>query len=103
QQITRHFTDSCCPAESGTYLGAPLIIVMVVITARLWRDALVRWSALTALAMALLSMGPHLHIDGVVTPVRLPFSVFANVPVIANMLAARLMLYVYLAAAILVA
>ena len=101
--VTGKLTDACCPAESGTYLGLPLLLLLVVIGARLWHRPIVRITGLVAAGAALLSMGPHLHVGGVVTKQRLPFEVFTHFPIIDNMLAGRFMLYVYLMAAVLIA
>ena len=102
-EITRRFTDSCCVAEWNSYLGLPLIVLLTVVAITLWSNKLVRFATLLAAAVALLSMGPHLHVAGKVTTIRLPLSVISELPVIGNLLAARLMLYVYLFAAILLA
>ena len=53
--------------------------------------------------MAVLSMGAFLHVNGRVTGVPLPWWLAANLPVTRNMEAARLMLYGYLFAGVLVA
>jgi len=100
-EITKHFTDSCCPSDAGGYVGLPLLLIMVVVTARLWSQPLVRLAGLLAGATIVLSMGPHLHVGGFVTSMSLPFAALDKLPVIKNMLAVRLMLYVYLLAALL--
>ncbi len=100
-EITGHFTDACCPSDSAAYLGIPLLVLMIVVTARLWSRPLVRLAGLLAAATVLLSMGPHLHVEGVVTTVSLPLAPLSKLPVLKNMLAVRLMLYVYLMGALL--
>lgn len=102
-EVTRHFTSACCGAEMGTYLGLPLLGLMIIVAARMWSRPLVRVTALLAAATALFSMGPHLHVRGLVTSLELPFRFLSGVPLVRNLLAARLMLYVYLAGAILLA
>lgn len=102
-QVTKNFTDACCGSEWSSYLGVLLIGFMIVVTARFWSTPLVRLAGPLAAAAALLSMGPHLHVGGFVTPMELPFSLLTDLPVVGNILAERLMLYVYLMAAILVA
>ncbi len=102
-QITDNFTDACCASEWSSYLGVLLIGFMIVVTVRLWSTPLVQVAGLLAAAAALLSMGPHLHVRGLVTPMELPFSVLTELPVVGNILAERLMLYVYLMAALLLA
>lgn len=102
-QVTQHYTDACCASEWSAYLGVPLIVVMIVVTTRLWSRPLVRLAGILAAVVALLSMGPHLHVRGMVTSTSLPFGWLDDLPVIKNMFAVRLMLYVYLMAAVLVA
>jgi len=100
-EITSHFTDACCPSEWSAYLGVPLIVLLIAVTARLWSRPLVRLAGLLAGVTVVLSMGAHLHVQGFVTPLSLPFAKLARLPVLRNMLAVRLMLYVYLMAALL--
>lgn len=102
-EIVGNFTDACCPSEWSAYLGLPLIVLLIVITTRLWERPLVRLSGLLAAATTVLSMGPHLHVGGLVTSMWLPFAVLADAPLIGNLLAVRLMLYVYLLTALLIA
>ena len=103
RQITSRFTDACCPAEWNGYVGLPLAALLVGTAVVLWRRRLVRAVSVVAVVMALLSMGPHLHVRGTVTSLPLPFALIEPVPVLKNLLAGRLMLYVYLAGAVLVA
>lgn len=100
-EVTSKFSDACCASEWSSYLGVPLLVLMIVVTAHLWSRPLVRLAGLLAGATALLSMGPHLHVGGYVSPMALPFAKLSELPVVHNMLAERLMLYVYLMAAIL--
>ncbi len=102
-EITERFTHACCPSEWSTYIGAPLVLFMIAVTARMWSKPLVRFAGLLAAAAAVLSMGPHLHVGGFVTPMTLPFAMVADKPVVGNILAVRLMLYAYLMVAIVVA
>jgi hypothetical protein len=101
--ITSRFTDSCCIDDSHTYLGLPLIVVFASTAVRRWSKTIVRVATLAAIAMLVLSLGPHLHVQGHVTSVRLPEAWLASVPLLGNMLVSRLMLYVYLLAGLLVA
>ncbi len=101
--IISKFTDACCPSEWSAYLGLPVIVLLIVITTRYWASPLVRLAGLLAAATTVLSMGPHLHVGGLVTPLTLPLAVLADAPLIGNLLAVRLMLYVYLMTALLIA
>jgi hypothetical protein len=103
ENITNNFTDSCCPADSQTYLGAPIIVFLVVITIRRWSRPVVRVLSISAVAMLILSLGSHLHVNGTVTTISLPLKWIEHVPLVSNLLAARLMMYVYLFSGMLLA
>ncbi|MDP9325161.1 MAG: hypothetical protein M3O87_01315, partial [Candidatus Dormibacteraeota bacterium] len=68
-----------------------------------WEDPLVRFMSLLGGAMAILSLGPHLHVGGHDTPIRLPYLVVDHLPLFGNLLPSRLALYVALVAAVLLA
>src|SRR4029077_4820310 len=53
--------------------------------------------------VALLSLGPHLHVDGNVTPLLLPWAAVAKLPLMGSALPARLMVIAWLGVALLVA
>lgn len=91
-------------AESNAYIGIPLIGLLGFITLR-WRShTIVLWSAILAGVIALLSLGPHLHVGGNIHfHIRLPWLVFQRLPLFDNVLPARLMLFFYLLAGIAVA
>jgi hypothetical protein len=101
--VTKNFTDSCCIADAQTYIGLPLIGLLAFAAVRNWSKTIVRVATLLGLAMLVLSLGPHLHVNGHVTSIPLPQSWLASVPLISNMLVSRLMLYFYLCAGLLVA
>jgi hypothetical protein len=101
--VTSRFTDSCCIADSHTYIGFPLILLLVVTAVGVWARSVVRFLTLLALAVLVLSLGPHLHVKGHVTAARLPESWLSTLPLVANLLASRFMLYFYLCAGLLVA
>jgi len=91
-------------AEWDAYIGVPLVILLTYIAFR-WRHVtLILWSALLALAIAVLSLGPHLHLAGAVHGhVPLPWLVLQSLPLFDNVLPARLMLFFYLPAALAIA
>jgi hypothetical protein len=107
--------------EAGAYLGIPLLLALIVGTVRWWRDPVVQVSAMLALLAAALSLGLTLHVGGVATGVpagllaiaflllirtragRLMPVIFALmwiglavVPLVDNVVASRLVLYVFL-------
>jgi hypothetical protein len=100
--ISSHFTGNA--SEWNAYLGIPLIVLLVGATVRFWRVPLIRTAGLVALIVSLLSLGPHLHVQGhQVLAWPLPWWIPAHLPVFEDILPARLMVYVDLAAAIIFA
>jgi hypothetical protein len=125
-QVSDRFTGN--PAEWGSYVGVPLLGLSIWVSLREWRRPLIRFVALLGLLLALLSLGPTLHVGGMVTaiptvvlglaillarrqirvlPVLLAlvgsWVALAVAPVVTDILPARLMLLVFLLLAILVA
>ena len=86
--------------ENGFYLGLPLLALLGYLTIRCRRTGLVAVSAVVAVAAFVLSLGPKVAINGKVLPVPMPFAVFTHLPVLQNIEAARLSLFLQLAAAI---
>jgi hypothetical protein len=99
--IFTRFTGN--PVEWNAYLGVPLIVILVaaIVVGRRQRFVLV--AGLTALTVAVLSLGPRLHIAGVDTGIHLPYRLLDRLPVLATLLPSRLGLYLYLAAGVLLA
>jgi hypothetical protein len=89
--------------EHMAYLGIPLIAFLIWTIVRQWRRPVVRAATIVGLVMALLSMGVHLHVDGHKYGVLLPWAIGAVVPVLNNIVASRLILGVFLMAALLLA
>jgi len=91
-------------AEANAYIGIPLIALLGFV-AILWRSYLiVLWSAILGAAIALFSLGPHLHLGGTIHfHIPLPWLVLQRIPLFDNVLPARLMLFFYLLAGIAVA
>ena len=90
-------------SEWNAYLGAPLVLLLLGTLAVSWRSAVVRMAGLVGLSMAVLSLGPRLHVGGVDTGVHLPYRALDRLPVLGNVLPSRLALFVYLAAGLVLA
>lgn len=97
----RHWSGN--PAEWNGYLGLPLLVLLCVAAFTLRRNPRARFFAIMTGLSAVLSLGAFLHVNGLVTGIPLPWWVLANLPVTHDMEAARLMLYGYLFAGVLVA
>jgi hypothetical protein len=114
------------PAEWTAYLGLPLLVVAIAAAVRTWSRPILRVVSLLALIMALLSLGPRVHVAGVVTPIptvilgfgfvalrrhvrALPlvlafsatWAALAIAPVLSDILPGRLMVVVFLLVAVL--
>jgi hypothetical protein len=90
-----HFTGNA--AENDAYVGLPLLVLFIAGFRK------TRWLALTTVIVAVLSLGPHLHVNGSVTPIPLPWAAIAWLPLMGSALPARLMAIAVLGVAIVVA
>ena len=101
QSLSNQFTGNA--SEWNGYVGVPLLLLATLTIVRFWRVPLVRAAGLTAGIVTLLSLGPHLHVAGRITGLPLPWWIAARIPGIRDILPARLMVYVYLALAVVLA
>ena len=99
--ISRHFTG--LDFEATAYVGLPLLIFLAVFAGAKWRDRRVRTAALVAVIAFVLSLGAHLHIGGQSTGWPLPWWPLAHLPLVENILPARLTLYMWMGISVLVA
>ena len=76
-------------AESGAYVGIPLLVLLVVGAFLLRRKPLMRWAAGLALLSFVLSLGSRLKVDGHVTTFKLPFDLVSGLPMMENIVPAR--------------
>ena len=90
-------------SENGTYLGIPLLILLIVILRKLKKDSTVMVMAYAALAAWVLSLGGHLVIGTWNSPIPLPGDLLAHMPLFDNTIPARYALYVILPVAFIVA
>jgi len=96
-----HFTGNV--TENDAYVGLPFLALFGAGLALGWRIPRIRWIGLMTGIVALLSLGPHLHVDGFVTPIWLPWSLVAGLPLMGSALPARLMTIGFLGVGIVVA
>jgi hypothetical protein len=89
------------PGENGSYVGVPLLVVLVAGTIALRRRWLVLFSAAMAVMGFVLSMGSHLHFNGSLTSIPLPFYPLAHLPLLQSSAASRYVLFFWLFAALL--
>ncbi len=86
--------------ENGSYLGIPLLALLIVAVVWLRREAIVRWAVVMAAAAAVLALGPTLTVDTRTTSVKLPMALLDHLPLAINFIDARFALYVDLLAAL---
>ena len=87
-------------AENGFYLGLPLLALLGYLAFRCRRTGIVATFVVIGVTAFVLSLGTQLTVNGRVLLSPMPFSVFMHVPVLQNLEAARLSLFIQLAAAI---
>lgn len=90
-------------SENGSYLGLPLLVVLVALVWRFRSVPVVRVVAGLGVVAWVLSLGERLHVAGNETGVPLPYLVVSHLPVLHNMAAVRFSLYVVLCAALVLA
>ncbi len=67
--------------ENDAYVGLPLLALFAAGLVLGWRLPRIRWVGLMTGLVAVLSLGPHLHVDGFVTPIPLlPWALVAQLP-----------------------
>ena len=82
--------------EWGSYVGIPLLALLVAGVVLFRTHALVRLTAALAGFIALLSMGPLINVIGRTTPVPVSLLAFGLVPATRDVRPARLILYLFL-------
>ena len=90
-------------SENGSYLGLPLLVVLIAFAWRYRGIALMRFAAVLGVVAWVLSLGERLHVAGTETAAPLPYAVVSLLPVLHNMAAVRFSLYVVLCAALVLA
>jgi hypothetical protein len=93
--ITQRFSTGIY--EWDAYLGLPLIAVLVIVARRANDNRLIQFATLMLISVAALSMGPVIHVAGLITPV--PVALFALVlPFVAGpRIARRWLIYPFIA------
>jgi hypothetical protein len=89
-----HFTGNA--TENGAYVGAPLVLLFIAGLVAGWRRPWIRWTGLMTVIVAVLSLGPHLHVNGHIIPIPLPWTLVALLPLMGSALPARLMAIAFL-------
>ncbi len=80
-------------SEMGGYIGAPLVIGILWILFTCYRQKWVWVLFIIGSAATVLSFGPHLHIFGHITKIRMPWVVVERLPLLQDATAGRIMFY----------
>ena len=99
--ISNHFTGIFL--ETDGYLGLPLVAMAIWVATRLRRDPLVAFGSWCAGLAALLSLGPSLHIGGHRLSIPLPWLVLLHLPIYAKAVPSRVLIFVVIGVACLLA
>ena len=99
--IVGHLTGN--RAEDDAYLGVPLIALFVTAVIATRRRPAMRWMSLLTIIVAVLSLGPHLHVNGWISPLPLPWILVGNLPLFRNIVPSRFMLIAVFGVALVVA
>ncbi|GAC1439605.1 MAG: hypothetical protein NVS3B26_03050 [Mycobacteriales bacterium] len=90
-------------SENGSYLGLPLVLAVVLLAWRFRGIAVMRFAAVLAPLVWVLSLGERLHVGGHRYDLPLPFILVSRLSVLHNLAAVRLSLYVVLCGAVVLA
>jgi hypothetical protein len=89
-------------SEDGSYVGIPLLLVVVAFAVFRWRDPLTRLLVPVFVMCEVAALGPVLHVGGT-TSVTMPWIVAGKTPLLQNALPVRFTMYAALTLAAIVA
>jgi hypothetical protein len=81
--------------EAAGYIGIPLLIAAAILGWRFRHDQRLQLAAALTAGAALFSLGPHLAVDGQQLGIPLPFAVLDRIPVLQDILPARVAFVMY--------
>jgi hypothetical protein len=91
------------PQGDMAFVGVPLLVILACVVVAERRSPVVRFAAVFGTVAWVFALGPHLLIDGHQTKVPLPFSIVEHLPLLWDLVPGRLMLFVDMAAAVILA
>jgi len=90
-------------SENGSYLGLPLLALLVVVLVRCRRRSWIRFAASMVAITVILSLGSHLIVANHRTPIPLPWDLLQHLPFADDVIVVRLSLYTALFASLMIA
>jgi hypothetical protein len=85
------------------YVSIPLLAIAVALCAVAWRRRMTRFLIVTVVLLIVLALGPTLHIDSFAAVGRLPWGRLWSLPIARSAYPVRLMVFVFLALAVMTA
>jgi hypothetical protein len=101
QHIARTYLGN--HSEQGAYLGIPLLLIVVLFAAQRFKRAGTKRSHQHPVAGALMALGPRVHVNGVAAGTPMPWEALTHVPLARYALPGRVVVYMFLALAVIVA
>jgi hypothetical protein len=95
--VSRRFSGDI--SEQSAYLSLPVLLMVGGFAIACWRTRWARWLLAFVAVVAVCSMGPKLHVAGTET-LTLPWKAALHLPLVKYALPGRLMIYVWLGAAV---
>ncbi|MBJ7602468.1 MAG: hypothetical protein JF888_04635 [Candidatus Dormibacteraeota bacterium] len=89
--------------EASSYFGIPLLLFLLGVAIVGRQSRLIQWASAFGVVTAVLSLGPVLHRAGHASHITPPWAVLWQLPIVENVIPARLALFCYIGAALLVA
>jgi len=94
--------SSFSTVENGSYVGIPLLLVLLFIAVRWWRVRAVRFGAIMTIIVAGVSLGTRLHIAGKTTSLLSPYKVISVIKFFDNVQPLRYFYFCWLLIGLLV-
>ena len=98
--VVSHFRGNI--SEDGAYLGAPLVLVILLFAKSHWREPLADFLLACLTVVVLASLGPIMHVAGKAT-IHMPWSVVSYMPLFDQALPTRLVMYLFMIAGVIAA
>jgi hypothetical protein len=89
--------------ENDSYLGVPLLLLLIVMVAVNRRDPWIRFAGIMVVVTTVLSLGPELTVANHITGLPLPWDALQHLPLADSVVVVRLSLFTSLFAALLLA